>query len=352
MKKIFKKIKLRDLIFFIIGGVIFGSVGVFATTYVLQANEIEYKNNKSVQEAIEELYTMAQNSGSGEPLFKLSANGAPTANQNQIVVNFNKIEPSTPTITCKATSPNGIVITGTVSGNTCTFAGLLPNTNYTYEVVRTDQNGTTNSITGNKTTTASGAMLVTDNKPVGTLGIAYLDPTDLSNVCNASNSTVGSGTSGCMKWYAFKEDTNSYTMILDHNTYAKGTWENTKTQLASLQQQTGWKDLNTRMITGEEVADITGNTSWTSTGSYFYFDTNTTTRTKEGKYYWLFDYTYGCTSYGCKVADSSIYGYWTSTPKSSSLAWGVDYDGSLYNYSVSDTNRGLRPVITVSKSNL
>ena len=63
MKKIFKKIKLRDLIFTILGVAIGGFIGITATTYILQANEIEYKNNKSVQEAIEELYTMAENSG-------------------------------------------------------------------------------------------------------------------------------------------------------------------------------------------------------------------------------------------------------------------------------------------------
>ena len=52
---------------------------------------------------------------------------------------------------------------------------------------------------------------------------------------------------------------------------------------------------------------------------------------------------------------SSPYAYWTSTPYASSsiYAWNVFFDGSLYHNSVhGDDHNGVRPVITVSKSNL
>ena len=61
--------------------------------------------------------------------------------------------------------------------------------------------------------------------------------------------------------------------------------------------------------------------------------------------------------YGNLKVNSSIpYGYWTSTPLASGSygAWRVSYDGYLggYNDVGYDSNNGVRPVITVSKSNL
>ena len=57
-----------------------------------------------------------------------------------------------------------------------------------------------------------------------------------------------------------------------------------------------------------------------------------------------------------KVNNSAPFGYWTSTPIASRSygAWRVSYDGYLggYNDVGYDSNNGVRPVITVSKSNL
>ena len=70
------------------------------------------------------------------------------------------------------------------------------------------------------------------------------------------------------------------------------------------------------------------------------------------KYAWLFDYMYDCTKCGCNIADSSNYGYWTSTPVagSGSTVWDVNMDGGLNYYDANSPYRGVRPVITVSKS--
>jgi len=80
-----------------------------------------------------------------------------------------------------------------------------------------------------------GGQVITDIPSTGHMGvkaIVYLDPTNLSTECNAelasaNVSEFGSPTgikSGCMKWYAFKEDDSTYTMLLDHNTTAITPW--------------------------------------------------------------------------------------------------------------------------------
>ena len=199
-------------------------------------------------------------------------------------------------------------------------------------------------------------------------GIVYLDPTDLSKKCNESNSKSETGTkTGCMKWYIYSEDNNSYTMILDHNTTAGVAYNSTdsntemKEVKTALESDTStWdKSLNARLITANEIAKITGNTSFdekTSTkSSWFYLDSNNQTlvanSTNKSKYSWLYDYTNKCKEYGCNIEDSSNYGYWTSTPIAgeTTRVWSVFSYGYLNNFTTSYTNYGVRPVITVSK---
>ena len=198
--------------------------------------------------------------------------------------------------------------------------------------------------------------------------IVYLDPTDLTKECNESNSESTTGKKeGCMKWYAYKDDGTNYTMILDHNTTALVAWNSTgsnsemkevKTALES--DTSNWKE-TARLITADEVAQITKNTSFNGATStydkWFYLDSNNQTQvadsTTKSKYAWLYDYTNGCTSYGCNTDNSSNYGYWTSTPVVgySYGAWYVSRNGYLNNIDVDYGNGyGVRPVITISKS--
>ena len=193
-----------------------------------------------------------------------------------------------------------------------------------------------------------------------------------------SNSTNENKT-GCMKWYIFNDSSESSTinMILDHNTTAILAWNtdgdwatnvsyeesNIKPEVDKLVSESDWVD-TPRLISAEEIAQITGNTSWTNTGSWFCLDTNQSVNTNycaksqgTSKYAWLFDYTNGCTSYGCNVADSSNYGYWTSTPVgaagSSSFVWHVGGCGYLRDEIAHDfPSYGIRPVITIPKSRL
>ena len=197
----------------------------------------------------------------------------------------------------------------------------------------------------------------------------YYNP-ETGKKCTTAVSTPGTN-SGCMKWYAFNDDDKSSTVnvILDHNTTAKVAWNLTgnnsemKEVKKALENDTSnWKrDLNPRLITANEVAKITKHPTFDArkTGHYwFYLDSNNQTQmanaSNKSKYTWLFDYTNGCTDYGCNKADSSTYGYWTSTPSkdSSDSAWHVFRLGSLDRTIVSYADYGIRPVITISKFKL
>ena len=77
MKKIFKFVK-QNIIGFIIGGIVFGSLGVYAAV-VITSKEITYEDNTSigatnVQDAIDKLNTKATTNMASIPIdFQISA---------------------------------------------------------------------------------------------------------------------------------------------------------------------------------------------------------------------------------------------------------------------------------------
>ena len=225
----------------------------------------------------------------------------------------------------------------------------------------------------------------------------YFNPvTGTSCTSGEAVSTTGTKT-GCMKWYTFNDAGpfhNEINLILDHNTTAVVAWNSTGSNasgptnvLTQLASDTGsWAGLPTRtdsysvsngtatytinyntykarLITSAEIATITKNSAYNettaTTANWFYFDSNnqTLTATTQGasNYEWFFDYTNGCTIYGCSIADASNYGYWTSIAVAaiSNQAWRVKCDGRLAFYDVNSAgNIGVRPVITISKSKI
>ena len=200
----------------------------------------------------------------------------------------------------------------------------------------------------------------------------YYNP-ETNSKCDSSEAVSTTGTkTGCMKWYTFNDEgknASTVNMILDHNTTARVAYNSTNVNTESKEVATAltndtktWNSsLNARLITANEIAKITNNTSFsgtTSTGNnWFYFDSNSQTQTAKtqgtSKYAWLFDYTQECTKYGCNIADSSNNGYWTNTPNagSGSSVWHVYRNGALSSDGVGNrANNGVRPVITISKS--
>ena len=206
---------------------------------------------------------------------------------------------------------------------------------------------------------------------------------------------------GCMKFYAFNDDgKDTVNLILDHNTTATVAWNSNgsnvdgPTLLAQLQSDTEkWQGTETpsnytmdqstqgskakytidyssykaRLITAQEVAQITGNTIWdekTVTNSFF-FDTKTDTASttcKRGnttgcKYGWLYDRTAtDCTKYGClNNSDQETNGYWTASSRANNsyYAWRVTFAATVDGYHVGNSDdNGVRPVITILKSKL
>ena len=213
---------------------------------------------------------------------------------------------------------------------------------------------------------------VTKTYPVYSNGTAaYYNP-ETNSKCNQSEAVSTTGTkTGCMKWYTFNdegENASTVNMILDHNTTAKVVYNSTnvntepKEVITALTSDTStWNNnLNVRLITADEVAKITGNMNFNCLTSvsddWFYLDSNSHTQVatsqNKSKYAWLFDYTNNCISYGCNIEDSSNYGYWTGTSvfNSDSRVWYIVRNGYMnYLDAKHDDNRGIRPVITISK---
>ena len=194
----------------------------------------------------------------------------------------------------------------------------------------------------------------------------YYNPTT-GEKCTESESVSLTGTkSGCMKWYTFndEEGNSSVNMILDHNTTAVVAWNSSgnnsemKEVAEALTNDTkDWKNA-ARLITANEVAKISGNTSFdaSKTGQLVFFFGSNNQRPDEKviNYGWLFDRTGTmCLQLGCpNNSDVDTGGYWTSNANisGSTDAWYVLHNGGLVIESVSANYIGVRPVIAVSKS--
>ena len=218
------------------------------------------------------------------------------------------------------------------------------------------------------------------------LGIMYFDPVHPKNICDEKNSFSNTGVkNGCMKWYIYKEDRDNYKAILDHNTTALVQWNtyNSNVTLINSNIQPLIDELKQKWVTeegyvidvgimsGQEIATLTGNSLWVADGSWYYLDAGTTNSQTQvaafrgaSAYAWLYDYTYDCEQYGCNVQDNNTYinitnnesstiaGYWTSTKNSESMAWRVNRFGRFSGGNLNTVGSGLRPVITIPKSAL
>ena len=178
--------------------------------------------------------------------------------------------------------------------------------------------------------------------------------------CTSTEAVSTTGTkTGCMKWYAFldSENSNTVNLLLDHNTTAMVSFSSSLAQVSSDASTWNSEVKNTaRIIKEDEIAKITGNTTWSKSSNDYYLHNNSATEYKgaagTNKYAWLFDYTNSCTTYGCSYQDSKTYGYWTNNTGIviDDDAWAIAFTGNLRtNMAVNSMLNGVRPVITVNK---
>ena len=233
--------------------------------------------------------------------------------------------------------------------------------------------------------------------------VVYFDVDTGTKCSNYTETQSNTGVnSGCMKFYAFNDDGgDKINLLLDHNTTATIAWNSSGTSSNGPDQeflnklnedtkdwqgtealtdysldQTGYtsnakytinySEYKARLITAQEIANITGNTTWDEivANNYFYFDSKTT-KAKDTctlgdisgcQYGWLYDRTLSkCKDYGClNNADVGTNGYWTSTTAASysNRPWFVAFIGYISVNSSDSKNYGIRPVIEVLKSKL
>ncbi len=328
--------------------------------YFDDALTIKIKKNKEnyIYEVVENTITTRD----GEEAPKITLNGSPMVTYN-LNDTYNDLGVS-------ATDSDGNALTNIVIDK----SNLVMSTEGIYQVkyTVTDTKGISSTVYRN--------VYVSNNKYANGTAI-YFNPNS-NSVCSKAEATSNTSKSnGCMKWYTFNDDGSStVNLLLDHNTTATVAWvskadyiaaggteaewgsngNNSKGPITALKQlksdtSTWNKSINPRLIEAREIATITGNSGWTAGGSDYYFHDNTQTQytgaAGTNKYAWLFDNTKDCTEFGCNVADSSTYGYWTNTACSdiSFYAWYVNYYGTLGGFNVLSKS-GVRPVITVSKS--
>ena len=296
----------------------------------------------------------------------------------------------------KPTSGKIKITNGSVdqSSSSMTVGDYTVSYNSTKKTYEATEKGSTTPDTPQPTKTYTNGEVVYFNVDNGTKCSNYTE--------TQSNTGIKSG---CMKFYAFNDDgKDTVNLILDHNTTATVAWNSSgsnasgpsevlkqlnddtekwqgtetplnytmdqSTQESKAKYTIDYSSYKARLITAQEVAQITGNTTWnekTATNNFF-FDSKTDTASttcKSGnttgcKYGWLYDRTKtNCTKYGClNNADSAMtgYGYWTVSSGASFFryAWSVYSYGSFISDTLvsGDYDSGVRPVITILKSKL
>ena len=177
-----------------------------------------------------------------------------------------------------------------------------------------------------------------------------------------------------VKMLMYKNITSDTTMM---------TWMNAIKYIDSNNLKSTWSNtLDVDLPSSQDIANAVGNTTWKyedqSQNGWFCLGLkdqsscaagNWTYTTEAGKtavanYVWLFNYTRGCTSFGCteslgELNDASYtIGYWTKDviaqrSGSNIFAWSIHRGGFINNGTATDSNGyGVRPVITILKSQL
>ena len=201
-------------------------------------------------------------------------------------------------------------------------------------------------------------------------GIIYLDPTDLNKKCEESDvKSTPLTKEGCMKWYVYNNDDNTYKMILDHNISGNGYYSSDKfsdsgdaveKELKKLTED--WK-ADAKLMTMDELKDITGK-DYEKNNNTFSYELN---ELEEGvEYGWLTDNMKMCKTFGkCYNEVSDEFPCYSGCSKGWSTGWylgtafeaytearvfAVQSSGTVNNGPVHNSNNGIRPVIWINRN--
>ena len=182
-------------------------------------------------------------------------------------------------------------------------------------------------------------------------------------------------------FYVLAVDTNKVKLIMEHsitegsNTTTM-TWMNAMKYFdtgAGSSTKTAWKNvIDIDLPMAQDIANAVGNSSWKvedkNYDGWFYFDKNGSSygqtqvanASNLSKYKWLFNYTRECSTYGCdsdtSLGSGEAYGYWTRdvvAQRNAGQAWYIKKLGYMRaSVMTNASDIGIRPVITVLKSNL
>ena len=349
-----KFIKSR-FFFFLLGIIISGSI-VFATTKIA-ADQIEYAPNVSVKDKIDDLYTKVK----------------PIYTDNTIV------------------TPTSLPQTLYTSGKNLISNILInPIPSDYIDIHDTTITSASDIADGKVAYTADGTKLIGSNAAADSKKICKLYSGYTANAIGAKYECVvgyNNNTEIKKDFYILVINNDTVKLIMDRNiTQGSATktlpWSKKDTSFAidamtyiDNNLKATWTNvIDIDLPKAQDIANAVGNTGWKEEdknyNGWFYFDpknstygqTQVATSSKLSSYKWLYNYTRECSSYGCdsttSLATGEAYGYWTrdivAQPlDSTSRAWSVGRHGRLYYDTIStSTGYGVRPVITVLKSNL
>ena len=173
-------------------------------------------------------------------------------------------------------------------------------------------------------------------------------------------------------FYLLAETPTSVKLIMDRN-ITQGTntttmsWNNAMKYIDSNNLKTTWTNVvDIDLPEVQDIVNAVGNSSWKAadsgatwwclaSGNQDYPSSAPWCDAESSSAYnWLYDYTIGCNGCTHSLSSPEAYGYWTrSLIASSSRAWRVAADGFLdYDTFSGSNNNGVRPVITVNRSNI
>ena len=226
----------------------------------------------------------------------------------------------------------------------------------------------------------------------------YFNPENATK-CSQPEAVVAPGSkNGCLKFYVLQESGENLDLLLAHNITERVKWNenrnyddpNVVVPQLELDTQTWQDSLNPRLPDITVIAKVVNaaeEIGWEHEGglwgeeSVFYFEgakngiwDQPITGQGTSSYAWLYDYLYGCTSYGCNYNGTYIgepeakvprravfdvegtgYAYWTiniapEEPSIANMAWVVDRTGCVNGVTRDYPGAGIRPVITVNSN--